>query len=35
MMDETCPWTTDKNGDDIWYSNDSMKTKDPEQMLAD
>jgi hypothetical protein len=38
MLDETAPWTTDKNGNDIWYQNDvlkDMKKAVPEDIMAD
>ena len=33
MMDQTGPWTTDKNGNDIWYQNDVLK--DPKTAIVE
>jgi hypothetical protein len=27
MMDKSAPWTTDADGKDIWFQNDSLKGK--------
>ena len=38
MIDQTAPWTTDKNGNDIWYQNDVMKDlkkMNPDDLMAD
>ena len=38
MLDETAPWTSDKNGEDIWYQNEvlkDMKNTKVEDIMAD
>lgn len=35
MMDQTAPWTTDINGEDIWWQGDIMKKGTVEEIGAD
>ena len=35
MMDNTAPWTTTTIGEDIWFENEVMKSKDVEKISAD
>jgi len=35
MMDQTAPWTTNKDGNDIWFQNDVMKKGTVEDISND
>lgn len=35
MMDNTAPWTLDRNGNDLWFENDALATKDLETIVKD